>query len=45
MRLQKLFEPTKIGIMTVKNRMVMAPMETNFGSADGFVTSTLIDYY
>ena len=45
MRLQKLFEPTSIGGMTVKNRMVMAPMETNFGSADGSVTPQLIDYY
>jgi 2,4-dienoyl-CoA reductase-like NADH-dependent reductase (Old Yellow Enzyme family)/thioredoxin reductase len=45
MRLQKLFEPTAIGGMTVKNRLVMAPMETNFGADDGSVTPQLIDYY
>jgi len=45
MRLQKLFEPTKIGAMTLKNRIVMAPMETNYGTADGSVTPTVIDYY
>ncbi|MGB2583336.1 MAG: FAD-dependent oxidoreductase [Dehalococcoidia bacterium] len=45
MRLQKLFEPTKIGTMTLKNRLVMPAMDTNFGSRDGFVTSRLVDYY
>jgi 2,4-dienoyl-CoA reductase-like NADH-dependent reductase (Old Yellow Enzyme family)/thioredoxin reductase len=45
MRLRKLFETTEIGGMTVKNRLVMAPMETNFGVADGSVTPQLIDYY
>ncbi len=45
MRLQKLFEPTKIGTMALKNRLVMPAMDTNFGSGDGFVTSRLVDYY
>ncbi len=45
MRLQKLFEPTKIGSMTLKNRIVMPGMETNLESIDGFVTPRLIDYY
>jgi 2,4-dienoyl-CoA reductase-like NADH-dependent reductase (Old Yellow Enzyme family)/thioredoxin reductase len=45
MKLKKLFEPTKIGGMTVKNRIVMPPMDTNLGTRDGFVTSRLIDYY
>jgi 2,4-dienoyl-CoA reductase-like NADH-dependent reductase (Old Yellow Enzyme family)/thioredoxin reductase len=45
MRLQKLFEPTRIGSMTVKNRIVMPAMDTNLGTRDGFVTSRLIDYY
>jgi len=45
MRLQRLFEPTRIGRMTVKNRLVMPAMGTDYGSADGFVTPRLIDYY
>jgi len=44
MRLQKLFEPTKIGSMTLKNRIVLPAMETNFGSVDGFVSSRLVEY-
>jgi 2,4-dienoyl-CoA reductase-like NADH-dependent reductase (Old Yellow Enzyme family)/thioredoxin reductase len=45
MRLQKLLEPTRIGTMPVKNRIVMPPMDTNLGTSDGFVTTQLIDYY
>ena len=45
MRLQKLFEPTKIGAMTVKNRIVMPAMGTDFGTQDGFVSPKLVDYY
>ena len=45
MQLKKLFEPTKIGKMELKNRMVMPAMDTNLGSRDGFVTSRLVDYY
>jgi 2,4-dienoyl-CoA reductase-like NADH-dependent reductase (Old Yellow Enzyme family)/thioredoxin reductase len=45
MKLRKLFEPTKIGTMTVKNRLVMPAMDTNLGSRDGYVTSRLVDYY
>lgn len=32
----KLLEPDKIGQMTVKNRMVMLPMVTNFASEEGY---------
>ncbi len=32
----KLLEPSKIGQMTVKNRMVMLPMVTNFASEEGY---------
>lgn len=45
MRLQKLFEPTKIGSMTLKNRIVMPAMDTNLGALDGSVTPKLVDYY
>jgi len=33
----KLFTPAKIGSMTVKNRVVMAPMATDFADGDGSV--------
>ena len=42
---QKLFEPIKIGKMILKNRIIMAPMVTNFGANDGSVTDRMIDYY
>jgi len=41
----KLFEPIKIGIMELKNRIVMPPMGTNFASEDGFVTRRLVNYH
>jgi 2,4-dienoyl-CoA reductase-like NADH-dependent reductase (Old Yellow Enzyme family)/thioredoxin reductase len=43
--LQKLFEPTKIGIVTLKNRIVMPAMDTNLGSPDGSVSPKLVEYY
>ncbi len=42
---EKLFEPCRLGGMTVKNRIVMPPMVTNFGTADGYVTERLKDYH
>lgn len=44
-RFEKLFEPIKICDLSIKNRIVMAPMETNLGSDDGFVTEQTIGYY
>jgi 2,4-dienoyl-CoA reductase-like NADH-dependent reductase (Old Yellow Enzyme family)/thioredoxin reductase len=41
----KLLEPIQIGPMTLKNRMVMAPMATQFATFEGFVTDQLIHYY
>lgn len=41
----KLFEPARIGSMTVKNRVVMAPMGTGYANEDGTVSQRLIDYY
>ncbi|TEB11274.1 NAD(P)/FAD-dependent oxidoreductase [Pelotomaculum propionicicum] len=40
-----LFEQGKIGNMPVRNRIVMPPMATCFGSATGEVTDTMIAYY
>jgi 2,4-dienoyl-CoA reductase-like NADH-dependent reductase (Old Yellow Enzyme family)/thioredoxin reductase len=45
MKLKKLFEPIKIGNMTIKNRIVMPAMDTNLASRDGYVTPKLMDYY
>ena len=42
---ERLLEPGKIGNMTLKNRMVMAAMATNFAGPGGEVTPRLIEYY
>ncbi|TWI54721.1 NADH:flavin oxidoreductase [Halalkalibacter nanhaiisediminis] len=42
---QKVFEPIHIGNVSIPNRIVMAPMDTNLATKDGFVTEQLIDYY
>ena len=41
----KLFEPTHIGKMELKNRIVMPPMGTNMGTPDGHVTEEVVCYY
>lgn len=41
----KLFEPVKIGSIEIKNRIVMAPMITNFADFNGGVTNQQIDYF
>jgi 2,4-dienoyl-CoA reductase-like NADH-dependent reductase (Old Yellow Enzyme family)/thioredoxin reductase len=40
-----LFQEGKIGNMSVKNRIVMPAMLSNFGNASGEVTETMINYY
>ncbi|TEB11269.1 FAD-dependent oxidoreductase [Pelotomaculum propionicicum] len=40
-----LFSPGRIGNMWVKNRIVMPPMASCFGSATGEVTETMVAYY
>ena len=40
-----LLSPARIGNITVRNRMVMPPMGTNYASDDGFVTERLVRYY
>ena len=45
MQFKKLFEPGQIGTMTVKNRIVMAPMVSNFADPNGGVTDRVIEHY
>ena len=40
-----LFSPGTIGGLTLKNRIVMAPMESHLGNADGSVSAESIAYY
>lgn len=41
----KLFEPISIGKITLKNRLVFAPCETNYATGEGYPTQRQIDYY
>jgi len=41
----KLFEPLTIKRMTIKNRVVMTPMGTNYGEADGQLSYPHMNYY
>jgi 2,4-dienoyl-CoA reductase-like NADH-dependent reductase (Old Yellow Enzyme family)/thioredoxin reductase len=43
--LQRLFEPIRIGGVELRNRIVMLPMETSYGSEEGFVTERIKAYY
>ena len=45
MRLNKLLSPGKIGTLELKNRFVVPPMGTNFGTYEGMVTDDMIAYY
>jgi len=40
-----LFSPIDIGSMRLKNRIIMAPMESHMGNADGSVSRESIAYY
>ena len=44
-RFKKIFEPTNIGQMQLKNRIVMPPMGTNYAEAGGAVSQRMLDYY
>jgi len=44
-KLKKLFEPVRIGKLELRNRMVMAPINTHLGTELGGVNERLIDYY
>ena len=41
----RLLQPDSIGTMSLKNRMIMAPLVTNYASENGGVTQRVIDYY
>lgn len=41
----KIFEPIKIGNVTVRNRITMAPMTTLYAGSNGEVTDQLMQYY
>ena len=43
--LRRLFEPIKIGEMTVKNRIAMSPMGTGFATREGLITERTKVYY
>ena len=45
MQYEALFKPMNIGQVTIKNRVVMAPMLLGFGKFDGTPTAQLMDYY
>ena len=44
-RLKHLFTPIRIAGMDVKNRLVMAPMDTNLATPEQYVTQFLIHYF
>lgn len=44
-RYSALFSPGKLGGLTIKNRVVMAPMLVSYGLASGEVSPRLLDYY
>ena len=44
MRFTKLFEPGRIGQMELRNRIVMSPMISKYGSPEGFVTERVKNY-
>lgn len=43
--MNNLFTPGQMGRLAVKNRIVLAPIATNFASEDGGVTERLINFY
>jgi 2,4-dienoyl-CoA reductase-like NADH-dependent reductase (Old Yellow Enzyme family)/thioredoxin reductase len=44
-KLQRIFEPIRIGHLEVKNRMVMAPMHTSMAAETGAMSERLLRYY
>lgn len=45
MEYNMLFSPMNIGKVTIKNRVVMAPMMLGFGTFDGTATPAMMNYY
>jgi len=44
-RFSKIFEPSNIGQLKLRNRIVMPPMGTNYAEAGGAISQRMIDYY
>ena len=42
---KKVFEPIKIGNITIPNRILFPAITTNYADGEGFVTQRLIDFY
>jgi len=40
-----IFSPINIGNLELKNRLAFAPMDTHFGTPDGYISPKQIDYY
>lgn len=45
MRSEHILSPIQIGPVTLRNRMVVLPMCTNFATRQGSVTQQLLDYH
>jgi 2,4-dienoyl-CoA reductase-like NADH-dependent reductase (Old Yellow Enzyme family)/NADPH-dependent 2,4-dienoyl-CoA reductase/sulfur reductase-like enzyme len=43
-RFPRLFAPGRIGRLTLRNRIIMAPMEKNLATVEGAVTQRYVDY-
>ncbi|MBN1848543.1 MAG: FAD-dependent oxidoreductase [Deltaproteobacteria bacterium] len=43
--LSRLFRPGKMGQLTLKNRVIMAPMGVEYADPDGYITQRQVDYY
>ena len=41
----RLLEPIRVGTMSLRNRIVMPPMEARLNRPDGSVMKVMIDYY
>jgi len=44
-KFRKLFEPAAIGQMQLKNRILLPPLFTGYGTDEGYVSQRLIDYH
>ena len=44
-KLKKIFEPIQIGTMTLKNRLVVPAMASNYSNEEGMATEQLIGYH
>ncbi|MFC2042234.1 FAD-dependent oxidoreductase [Chloroflexota bacterium] len=45
MQFKKLFQPLQIGNLTIKNRIVAAPLGMDYSTNEGFITDTWVNFY